>query len=405
MAVTLVGLGCGTIQTMTMEAAEAVRNADCLIGAKRLLAQIPEENPAERREAILAEEILGIIQADPRKNYCVLYSGDTGFYSGAAQLIPELERTSIQAQILPGISSVQYFSAKVARPWQDWNLFSAHGRDCDPVAAVMQGKPAFFLTGGKLTPQEICRQLTEAGLGKLWITLGENLSYENERILVGEAMDFAKGNFASLSVMLAEPSETVRPRVRGIPDEYFIRGKVPMTKQEVRAVILSKLAPEEDDIVWDVGAGTGGVSIELALAADKGRVYAVEQKKEGVELIEANKKQFGTYNLTAIRGLAPMALEDLPAPDCVFIGGTMGQMKPILDCILRKNPAARICISSILAETLGEAITGLQERGVVASVTQVSVARSEVVGGGHMMKAQNPIFLITGNCEQEPGLE
>ncbi len=401
MSVTLVGLGCGTMKTTTAEAREAIRGADCLIGAKRLLEQTAEELAAERVEAIRTEEILNAIQADPRKNYCVLFSGDTGFYSGAGPLIDELERLGIQAQILPGISSVQYFSAKLARPWQDWNLFSAHGRDCDPVSAVMQGKPAFFLTGGKLTPQALCQQLTEAGLGGLWVTLGENLSYENERILVGVAEDFAKGEFAPLSVMLAEESETVHPRVRGIPDEYFVRGKVPMTKQEVRAVILAKLAPEPDDVVWDVGAGTGSVSVELALAADHGRVYAVEHKKEGIELIEANKKQFGAYNLKAVRGLAPMALEDLPAPDCVFIGGTMGQMKPILDQIMKKNPGARICISSILAETLGEAITGLQERGIVASVTQVSVNKSKLVGGGHMMMANNPIFLVTGNCEQE----
>ena len=329
----------------------------------------------------------------------VVYSGDAGFYSGARGLLPLLREKDIPAEVLPGISSVQMLSARLGRPWQDWELVSAHGTECDVVSAVTRGKPAFFLTGGALGPGEICARLRSAGLGGLPVTVGENLSCPGERIVSGTAEELAGQSFASLSVLLAEAAPRAPQRCPGFPDGAFLRGEVPMTKQEVRAAALAKLAVRPEDVLWDVGAGTGSVSVEMALAAWRGNVFAVECGGEACGLIRANREKFCAWNLRIVEGRAPEALAALPPPDAVFIGGTKGGMEEILSSVLEKNAKARICISAIALETLSAALAALERRGIAARVTQIAVSRSRPAGKLHLLTANNPIFLITGNCD------
>ena len=172
-----------------------------------------------------------------------------------------------------------------------------------------------------------------------------------------------------------------------------------MTKQEVRAAALAKLAVQPGDTLWDVGAGTGSVSVELALAAPRGHVYAVECDPEACGLIRQNRETFHACNLTLVEGRAPAALADLPAPDAVFIGGTKGGMEAVVDTVLARNPNARICISAIALETLSAAVAALTAHGLAAEVTQIAVSRTRPTGRLHMLMANNPIFLITGECK------
>ena len=307
-----------------------------------------------------------------------------------------LKEAGIEAEVLPGISSIQVFAARLGQPWQDWLLVSAHGTDCDAVTEVMRGKPVFFLTGGKLGPAELAKQLTEAGLGALEICVGERLTYEDERILRGTAAEFAEMTFAPLSVMLAQPAQWAGDLTPGIADGMFIRGDVPMTKQTVRAAILSEMQVKATDTVWDVGAGTGSVSVELAMKAKQGRVYAVERDRDGCILIRQNREKFGTWNLVPVDGAAPEALADLPAPDKVFVGGSGGTLKQIIGTALQKNEAARICVSAIVLETMQEAVQAMSEAGLDVQIRQVAVSAARKLGSKHMMTAENPIFIITG---------
>ncbi len=397
MRVTLASLGGGWENTMTAECAAALKSAGCILGAQRLLEHLPQGCTDHRIAAVKPQELLdGILRQSC--DCAVVYSGDAGFYSGARGLLPLLEERQIPARVLPGVSSVQLLSARLGRPWQDWNLVSAHGTDCDPVAAVSAGRPAFFLTGGALGPGEICRRLTQAGLGALAVTVGENLSAPEERVTFGTAAELAGRGFPSLSVLLAEAAPRYGPRCPGIPDGEFIRGDVPMTKQEVRSAALAKLAVRPTDTLWDVGAGTGSVSVELALAAPQGRVFAVECEQDACALIRENKQKFSAWNLQLVEGRAPQVLADLPAPDGVFLGGTKGELDAIVGAALDKNPNARICVSAIALETLSAAAAALTARGLEAQVTQIAVSRTKPAGRLHLLMANNPTFLIAGNC-------
>lgn len=408
--------------------------ARVLEGLTDLPKQIVEAKPKQ-----ICDRLSELLEEGNISNAAIALSGDSGFYSGARILQKRIsERLTaedgydIELEILPGISSVQAFAAKLGVPWQNWNLVSAHGVDCDVVHEVMKGRETFFLTGGRYTAGVICRELEEAGLGDLKVTVGENLSYaasssnptipkpsaeteahpeptlrENaaetfpprtERLLTGTACDFAGKPFDDLAVILVDTKtpggETLilPPRPFGIPDSEFIRGKVPMTKMEVRCVILGKMGVSDSDIVWDIGAGTGSVSVELAMRARQ--VWALERKEEAVRLIRENRKKFGRWNLHVVQGKAPEDMDKLPAPDVVFVGGSGGCLGEILERVWERNERARICISATLLETIQEGMDAFAQKSIEPDITQVAVSRAESVGGKHMMKAGNPIFVL-----------
>ena len=396
--ISLIGMGSGTPDSLTAQGLAALQGAGLIIGARRLLEHLPEGCTENRRALYKPEEILACLAEQPDADTAILYSGDTGFYSGAAKLLPMLRAFGLNARVLPGLSSVQLLAAAVGRTWQDWKLVSAHGCACDPVAECLNAgnRPVFFLTGGADTPATLCAALTAAGLGNAHALVGEDLGTPTENIRFGLAQELAVQTFAPLSVLLIDAEPLPPRRVPGFPDDAFIRGNVPMTKQEVRAAALAKLAVCPTDLLWDVGAGTGSVSVELALAAPRGQVYAVECDPEACTLIRKNREKFGAYNLSLIEGRAPEALAALPAPDAVFIGGTKGGMEAVIDTVLCKNPSARICISAIALETLSSAVAALTAHGLSAEVTQIAVSRTKPAGRLHLLMANNPVFLITG---------
>lgn len=396
MNVTLIGMGSGQPENLTLQGLAALRQADLILGARRLLAVLPAGCTENRAAAYRPDEVAELLQTSGAENAVLVYSGDTGFYSGASSMMEKLEALGVRARVLPGLSSIQLLAAALGRPWQGWNLVSAHGRTCDPVAECMQGRPTFFLTGGSEDPATLCAQLAAEGFGDVQAVVGQCLGTPEEKLFRGSVKELAAGRFNSLSVLLVEAAEVLPRRAPGLPDEAFERGDVPMTKQEVRAAVLAKLAVRPKDILWDVGAGTGSVSVELALAAPRGRVYAVECRPEGCALIKANREKFRTRNLVLVEGLAPDALSDLPAPDAVFIGGSKGSLAAIVDAALDKNSDARICVSAIALETLSAAVAALTAQGRTVQVSQIAVSRAKAVGGLHLMMAQNPIYLITG---------
>ncbi len=398
--VTLVGIGMGNPDTLTLGGLKALQNAKLLIGAKRILASLPQGCDGQKVHAIAATSIAETIRASHLSPVAVVLSGDTGFYSGAKKL-PDL-LPDCDVKTLPGITTVQYFSAKLQRPWQDVILASAHGMECNIFAYLLQGKEVFFLTGGTVTPLTMAHDLCQAGLGETMMHIGENLSYDTEKITSLPAYQVESRTFATLSSVWVEAIP--RPYgwlPQGIDDQDFIRGDIPMTKQEVRSAILAKLKIAPGDVVYDIGAGTGSVSMEMALCHPSVQVFAVECVPAACDLILENRTKFGAYNVTLLQAKAPQGLADLPAPQAVFVGGSRGNLQEILQTVLAKNPLARVCISAIAVETVAEATQALKSMNFVDfEVCQITVARGRKAGPYHLMTGQNPIFLLSATGGQ-----
>ena len=352
-----------------------------------------------------ADIVAALTDAASWQRAVVVMTGDVGLFSGARRLVEALSGDAqVDVRVIPGISSASYLAARLGRPWQDWRFASAHGVACDIVAEAERAGELFLVTSGGEDPSRLSGELVQAGFGDARVTVAERLSYPDERITCATASEIAGQTFDDLNVMLIEfaggagsPANSRWPYASsGIPDELFIRGDVPMTKQEVRAVALAKLRLTATDTVWDVGAGTGSVSIEAALVARAGSVWAVERNATGVRLIRENADAFGCGNVHAVPGVAPEALAKLPAPDAVFVGGSAGELPSIVEAALEKNSQVRLCVPCVTVETLTEAcalLSGSRFKGFEAC--QVSAARAEAVGSHHLMKAQNPVFLVS----------
>ncbi|MGN0405122.1 MAG: precorrin-6y C5,15-methyltransferase (decarboxylating) subunit CbiE [Bariatricus sp.] len=390
-----VGVGVGEQKLLTLEAEECIEESDLIIGAARMV-----ELYADRERPQLIEyrpdRIRDFLMEHPEYEKCaVLFSGDTGFYSGAKALVKVLEESGIMVQILPGISSVVYLAARLHTSWEDAAICSIHGRKQNFIQAVRENRKTFLILG-KDSGALICEKLAYYGLQNVKLYIGNRLSYAEEEILTVQAADVKPEDFAELSVVLIENQEPSQRVCVHLPDEAFIRGKVPMTKEEVRTLSLANLRLTRDAVLYDIGAGTGSVSVEAALQAPGIRVYAVEKKEEGIELIHANKQKFMTDNLEVIHGVAPQALEGLEMPTHVFIGGSSGNLKEILRCVRRKNPNVRIVINAISLETLKEVMEAAEE-GLLQEpeIRQIVASRSRKLGDYHMMMGMNPVYIVS----------
>lgn len=404
--VTIIGAGPGNPDLLSRAALDAIDIADVVIGAHRALAGIDVPPDVVRCELVKTADIVAALtDAASWQRAVVVMTGDVGLFSGARRLVEALSGDAqVDVRVIPGISSASYLAARLGRPWQDWRFASAHGVACDIVAEAERAGELFLVTSGGEDPSRLSGELLQAGFGDARVTVAERLSYPDERITCATASEIAGQTFDDLNVMLIEfaggagsPANSRWPYASsGIPDELFIRGDVPMTKQEVRAVALAKLRLAATDTVWDVGAGTGSVSIEAALVARAGSVWAVERNATGVRLIRENADAFGCGNVHAVPGVAPEALAKLPVPDAVFVGGSAGELPSIVEAALEKNSQVRLCVPCVTVETLTEAcalLSGSRFKGFEAC--QVSAARAEAVGSHHLMKAQNPVFLVS----------
>lgn len=399
----IIGIGMGNPDTMTQEALKKIGQSQAVTGAKRIVESVGPVAARTHYAIDPAEILTWLREQEDVEEAAVLMSGDTGFFSGTKKLAALAQREGDwQVEVIPGISSLQYFCAKLKTSWDDVKIISLHGRSSTFTGEVQSHEKVFFLTDREHTPAYICRSLTEAGMGHVQVFAGQQLSYPEERILSGTAAELQDQSFDPLSVVLVQNpgvNQTAAQNkiiTHGLPDDVFIRGKVPMTKQEVRSVTLSKLGICPEDVIYDVGAGTGSVSVEMALQAFKGHVYAIETKDEALRLIEANREKLGAWNLTAVQGMAPEAFLPLPPPDKAFIGGSKGNMDDIIAALLEKNPHIRISVNVIALESLAEAVKSFEHHGLEdVDIVQISAARAKELGKYHLMTGQNPVFILT----------
>ena len=400
--ISLVGIGMGSQNGLTKHAYDLCENAQLIIGANRMLEALKFNKNARVVSSYKPDKIADEICGTTEKNIVVALSGDVGFYSGAKKLLDELEKRNCSvSEIVPGISTVVYMAAKAGISWDDMAFVSLHGRNQNVVEAVRHNQKVFVLVGGSGGVSQLCNILCENNYSKVEVLVGSNLSYEDEKFVSGSAADFCDYSEDGVSAVIVLNSFAyAKKTTHGIADAEFIRDKVPMTKEEIREVSLAKLGLTKDSIVYDIGAGTGSVSIECAISAFDGKVYAIEKKDEAVKLIERNCIKFGITNIETIKASAPDIDEkiqkEMPAPTHAFIGGSSGNMSQILDWLVEKSSGIRVVINAIALETISEIMNELKKRNIQdAEIVCMNVSKSKKLGAYNMMMANNPVYIVS----------
>lgn len=407
--ITLAGIGMGNPDCLTKEVERAIAEADILLGADRMIAGYQpkiEKMPYYTSEQIipyLEKMSKGTVGRDDIKTV-ILFSGDTGFYSGCQKLYDALLRAvndgRLQADVtvMPGISSVAYLAACMGENYQDAVICSMHGKELPDLAKkIRKGKRLFLLMSGLKDVHKLGKLLLNAGLTECTVTAGYQLSYPEQRIMElrpEECMQLQEDGLYICCIKNPDPER--KTLTHGRKDGEFIRDKVPMTKEEVREVSICKLKLYEGAVVYDIGSGTGSVAAEIAGLSDEIKVFAVEYKEEAVSLIAQNKEKFGLDNIEIVSGKAPDGLEELPVPTHAFIGGSSGQMKEILSALYQKNSQMRVVINAISMETICEIKEVLSAFPIQnEDVVQIQASRAKRVGTYHLMQAENPVWICS----------
>ncbi len=390
----VIGIGVGPGTGLTSAAIDALRRSDLVVGADRMI-NIPEAIGKRKLCEYAPSKIFAYLNEHPEfQDIAILVSGDVGFYSATKSILATVDPSAFQVTLHCGISSVQYLCARAGIPWQDVLLLSAHGKMANVAGNVRRVPAVFTLLNGAEGVREMCQQLIEYGLSDVSIVVGCDLGYPEERYVYGKPSEVLDSELGTLcAALIFNPHADNRDPIF-IPDKEFIRGDAPMTKAEVRSLSVAKLKLGPDSIIYDVGAGTGSVSVEMALVAFNGTVYAIEKEDVAADLIEQNKRKFCTPNIEVIRGLAPEAMKDLPIPTHVFIGGSSGNLKEIVEDILSKNPKARIVVNSVTLETISEVLALSDSCSVEQEeIVCVNVSNARHLGHYNLMTAQNPVYI------------
>lgn len=394
-SVAIIGIGMGG-GTLTEDAVKRISSADVLIGAERMIASVDSYGKVTHCE-YRSKEVLEFLESHPEyERPAVLVSGDVGFYSGAKKLIESIDTERYRLEIICGISSMVYLSSRVGIPWQDVYPISAHGKEANIVGMVRTHRGLFTLLTGSNGAKRLCEELIRFGMDDVRVIVGQDLGSDRERIFCGRPTELRNTQFSELcaAMVINDDPDDINPI--GMVDDEFTRGPAPMTKSEVRSLSVIKLKLRRDSVIYDIGAGTGSVSVEMARVADEGRVYAIEKESRATDLIEVNKRKFATPNVYVISGMAPDAFAGLPVPTHAFIGGSSGNMRSIVSKLLELNPDVRIVMTAVTLETIGEIVGVISEFGFSHSeIVSLSLSKARELGDYHLMTAQNPVYIAT----------
>lgn len=383
-----------------------ILSADLIFGGKRLLELFTDAQGEKHPIGADLRKIVDTIRANPGKRAVVLGSGDPNFFGIADFILRNFPKNEVE--IIPAVSSMQWAFAKARIPWSHAAVVSLHGkgegRDLDALFEALERTDTVgIFTDPAHTPAVIAGALKERGYADCRMVVCEDLGEASERVSEGTPGEMGERGFSPMNVVIVQRGNVGAPLaapsqgpLTGLPDSSYAHKNGMITKAEVRAVSLAKLALTPDSMLWDIGAGSGSLSIEAASLMPRGRVYAVEKDAEMQEFIRRNMVQFGSRNVELVQGEAPDALLELPAPDRVFIGGSGGSIRAILSAVHKAlRPGGRIVINSVLLETMTEAVAFFKESGYSLEVCTVNIAKTGDLAGRLIFRAENPVFLIT----------
>lgn len=397
----LIGIGMGNSQYITKKAYSILKNNKNIITTERIKNSFEEINYSIK--SIKFCEIENYID-NLHDDVVVLVSGDCGFFS-LSESITNKFKGKYEIETINGLNSMQYLAARLNSNYNDWKAVSLHGRcDLSFIGKVCYNKKVFIFTGGEFTPQYICNILCEYGMGSFKITVAENLSYDNESIITDIAENIKHMIFKDLNVMLIEndsPCNFFEP----LFDCDFIRDKVPMTKENIRWISLNNLKLNPDDILYDIGSGTGSVSIEGARKVYDGLVISIEKEKSAIELIKKNINKHKAFNIKIINDKAPiinMNDYNIPLPNKIFIGGSSGNLLDIFEWIISFEKDIKVVLNCITLETLIEGKSYFKKFNFKnINICCINVSNSQLVGNYNVMKANNAVYILSGDTTNE----
>lgn len=406
--ITLAGIGMGGKTLMTIETLMAIQDADVILGAKRVIDTVDRD--VKKYHYYLAKDIIPLLDEMPSGKVAILYSGDSGFYSGSAKLYEKLleykdshKERQVVIRILPGISSISYLASKLGKTYENANILSIHGRQINNIVRrISCHKDNYILVSGKEDITDICEKLVNKGMGDLIITAGMNLSYPDETIVSFKPGDDIKLEEGIYTLYICNPGAVSKEVGVSLKDDDMLRTTVPMTKEEIRDISISKLHLKSDSVLYDIGSGTGSIAVASALLSDDINVYAIEMKDEAVELINKNKDKFMLDNINVIKAKAPDGLKELPKATHAFIGGSSGNMKEIIMALRDINLGMRVVINAVSLETIGEISSILNDFNIEnEEIIQVQVDRGYKAGSHRLMKAENPVYICAFDLGDE----
>lgn len=389
----VVGAGSGAPGQLTPNARAAIDDCGTVVAGRQLLGLAPEGANTHAIGADLDEVRRFIASALRSGDVCVLTSGDPGCYS----ILSYLEREfPDRITVVPGISSVQTLAARLRTSWQDWQLVSVHGRGAG-ISVRPPVRPTVFFCDRENAPSALARSLLEE-MEDCPAAAGSDLGTAEEELVEGTLRDVAASRLTGNSLLLVkQPARAKRSAAPGIPDDEWAREEgIPMSKSEVRSVLVGKAQPARRGVIWDVGSGTGSYGIECSLLAPAARVICIDKKAEAIDLVQRNAHRFGA-RVETVQGAAPGCLAPLAAPDLVIIGGNDGRLEEIFEAALRAlRPGGRLVVTAVLERTRSAAHSLFAHSGLAGrAATRVTIAR----GSKTQWDEQNPVIIFIGDKE------
>ena len=402
----ILGVGSDGLRGLTGRARDLLQQAEVILGSEQTLSRLPELKA--RRVAIGADlgETAHFLETNlGKERMVVVASGDPLFYGVARWLCDRLGKERFE--VLPHVSSMQLAFARIKESWEEAYLtnLASHALE-DVLDRIRTAETVGLFTSNEEDPPTIARQLLARGLDYFRAYVCENIGAPDERVTQGELSEIQEMEFASLNVMILKrkPGRPDQQRAAGRfrrfgnPDDVFAQSRPKsglITQAEVRAIALAQLDVQPASVVWDIGAGSGSVSLEAAQLAHLGMVYAIEQDVADYHLIVANAQTFGLRNLTAIHGLAPAVFDGLPAPDCIFVGGLGKEVARLLEAAFAAlRPGGRIVVHVASLDNLSAVYATLKSLAPHVSALLVNLARGNEQLETLRFEALNPTFLL-----------
>lgn len=401
-SVTVIGIGDDGCGGLSSRAVNAVARAQVLVGGSRQLEFFPQFT-GERLalKGGLAETLDRISALADEHHVCVLASGDPLFFGIGAKVIAAVGAEHVE--VLPHPSAVQWAFARIGMNWDDAAFLSVHGRNITGfVTRLKRHRKVACLTDATHTPAVLAKRMLDYGESAWQAWVCENLGGPDERtrrFTLPELADCTDLQPLNVLVLVREAQWQAPPVISYLHEDQFAK-RVPkkglITKREVRMLSLAALGLRPDSVLWDIGAGSGSVSIEGAMLADEGRVYAIEVDPEGVAICRENAMLHGVDNVHVIAGRAPEALGDLEDPDAVFVGGSKGSMAEIIAlCLDRLKPGGRLVVNAITLENVAEAYSAFKAASLKPDITVLNVSRGESLAHYMRYEALNPIHIFS----------